>query len=255
VARFPKTLLIIQAHPDDAEAWSAGLLALLAERGWTITIATMTSGGMGGIGMDEEQTVRVRRAEAERAAAVIGADYVCFDRRDGYFFDDESIRIETVTLIRRVRAGVVVTHAPFDYHQDHRTTCTVVDAAAMLSSLPNVPSTQEPLETTPLLYHGMPMSLSDPLGGSGPEPHFFLDISGRPLKTKMDMLSHHRSQKELMKHMHKIEDFFGAMQVFNAELGAMVGVEHAECYWQHLGGGYQKDPLIQNELAEFIRHR
>ena len=127
--RFPKNLLIIQAHPDDAEAWSSGTLALLKERGWNITIATMTAGGMGGLGMTENETVALRKVEAENAAAVIGADYHCFNRRDGYFFDDEAIRIETVALIRRVKAGVVITHAPFDYHQDHRTTATVVDAA------------------------------------------------------------------------------------------------------------------------------
>ncbi len=252
---FPKNLLIIQAHPDDAEAWSSGTLSLLADRGWTISIATMTCGNMGGVGMSEEETVRVRRAEAEKAAAELGADYHCFGRRDGYFFDDEAIRIETVSLIRQKKAGVVITHAPFDYHQDHRTTCTVVDAAAMISTLPNVPSSQEPLEITPLLYHGMPMSLSDPLGQPVPEPHFFVDISGSPMDRKMAMLSHHKSQQDLMRLMHKMDDFFGEMKKFNAELGEMVGVQYAECYWQHLGGGYQKDPLIQQELAEFIRHR
>ena len=255
MSRFAKNLLIIQAHPDDAEAWSAGTLALLADRGWKITIATMTAGGMGGIGMNEKETVGIRLKEARAAAAVIGADYYCFNRRDGYFFDDEAIRIETVALIRRVKAGVVMTHAPFDYHQDHRTTCTVVDAAAMVASLPNVPCDEEPLDITPLFYHNMPMSLSDPLGGTIPEPHFFVDISGTPMETKMEMLTHHKSQQDLMRLMHKMDDFFGEMKKFNAELGAMIDREHAECYWQHLGGGFQKDPMLQEELSDLLRHR
>lgn len=255
MSRFPKNLLIIQAHPDDAEAWSSGTLSLLADRGWNITIAAVTSGGMGGIGMNENETVAVRLKEARAAAAVIGAEYHCFGRRDGYFFDDEDIRKEVVSLIRQVNAGVIITHAPFDYHQDHRTTCQVVDAAAMVATLPNVPSDIAPLDITPLLYHGMPMSLSDPLGSAVPEPHFFIDISGKPMEKKMEMLSHHKSQQELMRVMHKMDDFFGEMRKFNDELGAMVGVEDAECYWQHLGGGYQKDPLLQNELSDYIRHR
>lgn len=253
--RFPRNLVIIQAHPDDAEAWSAGTLALLAERGWNITIAPMTAGGLGGIGMTESETIKARRVEAEKAAGVIGASYHCFDRRDGYLFDDEAVRIETVALIRRAEAGVVITHAPFDYHQDHRSTCTIVDAAVMVATLPNVPCDEPPLKITPLFYHGMPMRLSDRLGGTVPEPHFFVDITGRPMETKMKMLEHHKSQRELMKVMHKMDNFFNAMQRFNAEVGSLVGVEYAECYWQHLGGGFQNDPFIQEEIADFIRHK
>lgn len=253
--RFQKNLLIIQAHPDDTEAWSAGTLAIMAEKGWKITIATMTSGGMGGVDTNEEETVALREKEATAAAAEIGADYHSLRRRDGFLFDDESVRLDTIALMRKVNAGIVITHAPFDYHQDHRTTCTIVDAAVMLSTLDNIPCGESPLEITPLFYHGMPMNLTDPLGNPAPEPHFFVDISGKPIEKKIAMLSHHKSQIELMRQMHKIDDFFGETKKFNAELGAMVGADYAECYWQHLGGGFQRDPLLQEELGERIRHR
>lgn len=251
----PKNLLIIQAHPDDAEAWSAGTLALMAEKGWKITIATMTAGGMGSFAMKEKEAVEVRRSEAAAAAGEIGAEYYCFNRRDGFLFDGETIRIEAVNLIRKVNAGVVITHAPFDYHTDHRITSTIVDAAVLLSNLPNVPSEEKPLELTPVFYHGMPFNLTDPLGNEVPEPHFFVDISGKPMIKKMAMLTHHKSQQDLMKQMMGMEDFFGEMKVFNAELGKMIGVEHAECYWQHLGGGYPRDSIIQDEISTFIHHR
>lgn len=255
MSSFPKNLLIIQAHPDDAEAWSAGTLSLLADKGWKITIATMTAGGMGSFAMNERDTVHVRQEEAKAAAAEIGADYYCFGRRDGYLFDNEGIRIEAVTLIRRVKAGVVITHAPFDYHTDHRTTCNIVDAAVLLSTLPNVPSDEEPLKQTPVFYHGMPMNLTDPMGNPAPEPHFFVDISGHPMEKKMEMLTHHKSQQDLMRQMMDMQDFFSAMKLFNTELGTMIGVQHAECYWQHLGGGYPREPIIQNELSDLIHHR
>lgn len=255
MSSIPKNLLIIQAHPDDAEAWSAGTLSLLADRGWKLTIATMTAGGMGSFSMNEQETARVREEEAAAAAAVIGADYYCFGRRDGFLFDDEEIRIEAVSLIRRVKADVVITHTPFDYHTDHRTTCSIVDAAVLLSTLPNVPSGEKPLKQTPVFYHGMPMNLTDPMGNPVPEPHFFVDISVTPLEKKMEMLACHKSQQDLMRNMMEMTDFFGAMKLFNAELGAMIGVQHAECYWQHLGGGYPREPIIQNELSTLIHHR
>ncbi len=55
--------------------------------------------------------------------------------------------------------------------------------------------------------------------------------------------------------MHKIDDFFGEMKKFSRELGQSVGVEYAECFWQHLGGGFQKEPLIQDSLKEYMIRR
>jgi len=42
-----KSVLCIVAHPDDAVFQCAGTLALLAEKGWKIVIATMTPGQAG----------------------------------------------------------------------------------------------------------------------------------------------------------------------------------------------------------------
>ena len=42
--RFNKVVLSINAHPDDAEAWNAGALKLLKDKGYKIVIATMTAG-------------------------------------------------------------------------------------------------------------------------------------------------------------------------------------------------------------------
>ena len=39
---FNKVVLSINAHPDDAEAWNAGALKLLKDKGYKIIIATMT---------------------------------------------------------------------------------------------------------------------------------------------------------------------------------------------------------------------
>ena len=251
MSRFNKTILVVHAHPDDTEAFCAGSLKLLKDKGYKIVISTMTAGGMGGINSTEEKTIAQRKEEAKKAAAELDAEYYCFDRRDGYLFDDEAIRIETTNLIRKVKAGIVMTHLPFDYHTDHRTTCQITEAAAIVASLPNVPCEEKELDITPLLYHTAPLGFSDPLGAPITPPHFFVDISST-MEAKMRMLAHHESQMELMRVMHKMDDFFGEMEKYNKELGKSVGVEYAEVYWQHLGGGFQKDPLIQEELADFL---
>ncbi|MEZ5019341.1 MAG: hypothetical protein R2756_04310 [Bacteroidales bacterium] len=55
---FNKVALSINAHPDDAEAWNAGVLKLLRDRGYKIVIATMTGGDLGGCNMSMEETAR-----------------------------------------------------------------------------------------------------------------------------------------------------------------------------------------------------
>ena len=133
--KFNKVVVSIQAHPDDSEAWNAGTLKLLKDKGYKIVIATMTAGGMGGVGSDEATTISIRREEAARAAAVLDAEYHCFEGRDGYLFDNPQIRMDVTSFLRKVKAGIVMTHLPMDYHPDHRVCCDIVEAAAIVLKL------------------------------------------------------------------------------------------------------------------------
>jgi N-acetylglucosamine malate deacetylase 1 len=248
---FNKVVLSFHAHPDDAEAWNAGTLKLLKDRGYKIVIATMTAGDLGGCNMTMEETAQIRMEEAKKAAMVLDAEYYMLGGTDGFLFDNMELRLKAISLMRKVRAGIIFTHLPYDYHSDHRTTANIVETAAMISSLDTVPVDEKPLEITPLLYHSSPLTLSDPLGSRIVPPHFFVDVT-TAIETKRKMLGYHVSQIELMQHMHKMNDFFGFVLEGNRNYGAMAGVEYAEVYWQHLGGGFQKEPQIQNELAEFL---
>lgn len=252
--KFNKVVVSVHAHPDDTEAWNAGTLKLLKDKGYQIVIVTMTAGGMGGIGSNEDKTISIRREEARKAAQVLGAEYFCLNGRDGYLFDTEELRLDVTRIIRDFKAGIVMTHLPMDYHVDHRATCNIVEAATMVASLPNVPVQEPPLEITPLLYHTAPLTLMDPIGAPIVPPHFYVDVSS-VMVTKREMLQYHASQKELMRVMHKMDDFFGTVYQGNKDYGTLVGVEYAEVFWQHLGGGFQKDPAVQEELKEHIRYK
>ena len=248
---FNRVALSFHAHPDDAEAWNAGTLKLLKEKGYRIVIATMTAGQMGGCGMTMEETAKVREEEARRAAAELDAEYYCMGGEDGYLFDTRELRLKANSLIRKVKAGVIFTHLANDYHPDHRVTANIVESAAMISSLDPVPVKEKPLEVTPLLYHSSPLKLNDPLGGKLVPPHFYVDVSP-VIETKRKMLEHHRSQQDLMRHMHKMDDFFGFVLEGNRNYGSDVNVEYAEVYWQHMGGGFQREPQVQRDLEQYI---
>jgi N-acetylglucosamine malate deacetylase 1 len=248
---FNKVAVSINAHPDDAEAWNAGALKLLKDKGYTIVIATLTPGDLGGCNMTMEETARVRKEEAKKAASVLDAEYFMLGGHDGFLYDTREMRLSVISLLRRVRAGVIFTHLAVDYHSDHRTTANIVEAAAMVSSLDTVPVNEKPLEITPLLYHSSPLTLSDPLGSQIAPPHFFVDVTS-VIETKKQMLGYHVSQIDLMRHMHKMDDFFGFVLEGNRNYGKMAGVEYAEVYWQYLGGGFQKEAQVQNDLSEFL---
>ena len=249
-----KTVLAIHAHPDDTEISCAGTLALLKQEGFKIVIATMTHGGMGGISLSETETAEIRRKEAAKAADILDAEYYCLEQRDGYVFDNTEARVEVTALVQKVKADLVFTHLPFDYHPDHRATCAIVEAGIMLATLPYIPTGRTPLSATPLLYHTSPFDFTDTLGREVPEPSFFIDIT-KTFEKKIEMLSFHQSQKKVMELMFKMDDFFGDMRNFDRRLGAMVGAPYAEAYWQHLGGGFQKTPLIQEILKDYRRDR
>ena len=201
--------------------------------------------------MGMEETARVRFEEAKKAAAVLDAEYYNLGGIEGFLLDTKELRLKAISLIRKVRAGVVFTHLANDYHTDHRTTANIVESAAMVSSLDTVPVNEKPVEITPLLYHTSPLTLSDPIGSQIVPPHFLVDITS-VIETKKQMLSCHISQIDLMKHMHKMDDFFGFVLEGNRNYGEMVGVKYAEVYWQHLGGGFQKDQQVQEDLSEFL---
>ena len=246
-----KTILVIQAHPDDAEIFCAGTLALLAKEGHRIVIATMTNGGMGGIGMDESQTGRTRKEEARIAAQEIGAEYFCFDQEDGYLFDNKSIRVDTTNSIRKYGADIVFTHLPDDYHPDHRATSTIVESATLLATLPNVPCDEAPLSTTPVLYHTTPFNLTNHLGIPY-SPHFYVDISS-VIETKKAMIAAHKSQTRLMRVMFEKDSFVEDMlRDHDVKLGHRIQVPYAEAFWQHLGGGFPHDTFVQHILHPYV---
>ncbi len=251
---YNKTVLAIQAHPDDTEIFCSGTLSLLKDKGFKIVIATMTPGGMGGVTHNEEGTAEIRRKEAARAAEVLGAEYFCLDQRDGYVFDNTEARIKVTTLIQKVQAGVVFTHLPYDYHSDHRATSTIVEAGTMLATLPNVPTNEKPVTLTPLLYYTSPFGFTNNMGGEIPDPSFFIDVT-TTFEKKKEMLSHHDSQKKVMELMFNIKDFFGDMRGFDQKMGKLAGVKYAEAYWQNTGGGFYKDPFIQEVLEDFKRDK
>ncbi|WP_165229804.1 PIG-L deacetylase family protein [Aquisphaera insulae] len=244
-------ILAIHAHPDDVEFQCAGTLALLRESGCEVTIATMTPGDCGSAEHDCEAIAAIRRDEAARAAALIGARYVCLEFRDLAIFNDDDSRRRVTEAIRRARPDVILTAPPVDYLCDHEMTSLLVRDACFAAPCPNYATRQwdpaGPLARIPHLYFVDALEGSDRDGRPAPVD-FHVDIS-RVFSTKREMLACHASQRNWLLRQHGIDEYLDSQAKWAAHRGAEIGVERAEGFRQYRGHAYPQD----NRLLTLLR--
>ncbi|HHY51518.1 MAG TPA: PIG-L family deacetylase [Alphaproteobacteria bacterium] len=112
-------LLAIGAHPDDLEIYMFGTLAAAQAQGAELVLAIATDGARGGT-LDPAELSAIRRREATAAASILGLEPRFLDFPDGTLTADPMLVGAVRTLIAETRPDLVLTHAPSDYHGDHR---------------------------------------------------------------------------------------------------------------------------------------
>lgn len=239
-------ILAFCAHPDDIEFRCAGTLALLAGEGWEVGLATMTGGSGGSREYGPEEARRVRLAEAQASADVIGAEYYYAGGVDMDVDFRHELRVKTVHVLRRFRPDVVITLADNDYHSDHVETGRLVRACCFYAPIPNYPEqTLPPIDGVPALYY---VSAEVDQRGREVDLDFVVDV-GEVIATKERMLACHASQRDWIRHHHGVDDFVDGMRRRCAETGARAGFEYGEGFFQHLGPGYPTADAIGEALG------
>lgn len=236
-------ILAIHAHPDDVEILAGGTLALLAERGHQITIATMTPGDCGSAELGPEEIADVRRREAARAAALIGASYVCVELRDLAVFNDDLSRRRVVEVLRNAQPEIILTSSPVDYLCDHEAASALVRDACFAAPAPNYRAAGRPLNAIPHLYFMDPIEGKDREGNTI-APEFLVDVTTH-FERKREMLACHASQREWLRHHHGTDDYLLQMERWSHERGQLAGVAYAEGFRQYRGHPYPTSPLLQ----------
>lgn len=242
------------AHPDDAEILIGGTLLRLRGAGWALGICTMTAGNCGSATHSEEEIMRIRLAEAQAAAAMLGGEHFCVGERDAEFFADAGTVRRVTAILRLFDPDVVITHSPVDYMIDHEETSRIVRAAAFVKAVPLYRDSDGHGgggRPTPALYY------ADPIEGRGPlgeriRPQFYLDVSD-VMPRKRDLLACHASQREWLRSHHGIDEYLNRMTEWAAAYGKECGAAYAEGLRQHLGHGYPREPVLQLVLAPFLR--
>jgi len=242
-----RTAIAIAAHPDDIEFHMAGTLLQLRRAGWEIHCFNLSSGSLGSTVMTKAKTRKVRRGEAREAARLMGAGWhppISHDLEIAYTV--ANVR-RVAAVIREVNPGVVLTHPPVDYMEDHTETCRLAVTAAFAKGFPNYRTTppRVPAEGEVTLYHCMPHMLSDTYGRRV-YPEAWVDVTG-VMEEKTAALAAHQSQKQWLDETQGMDSYLKIMQGFCETMGKESGkFRWAEGWRRHLHAGYCRegaDPL------------
>jgi LmbE family N-acetylglucosaminyl deacetylase len=246
-----KTALCIVAHPDDAEFQCAGTLALLARKGWIIAIATMTPGQAGSAVLGPDEISSIRRGEAADSAALLDGDYHCLESEDIFILYDRPTLLKTIELVRKVRPTIVFTASPSDYIIDHEITSKIVQTACLAATVPNIITNGTyPSDTIPYLYYCDPMQGKD-IFGKETESGIFVNISST-IEIKEKMLSCHKSQREWLLKISKVDEYIIMMKEFAKMKGKKINCQYAEGFRQFLGFSYPADNILKSELGDLV---
>jgi 4-oxalomesaconate hydratase len=122
-----KTGLVITAHPGDFVWRAGGAIALHADKGYRVKILCLSMGERGESqfawkepGATLETVKGGRQGEAERAAAILGAEIEFFDAGDYPLRTTLAMLDRAIDVFRELKPAWVLTHALEDpYNFDH----------------------------------------------------------------------------------------------------------------------------------------
>lgn len=108
-------ILVLAAHPDDAELTCSATIALHVAMGKKAGVLDLTRGEMGTRGTPE-----LRLQEAQESAKILGLEVrenLGFE--DMFFQNDRKHQLEVIRKIRQYRPDIVLANAIHDRHPDH----------------------------------------------------------------------------------------------------------------------------------------
>ncbi len=163
-------ILVMAAHPDDAELGCSGTICLQIAKGKKVGIVDFTRGELGTRGTPE-----IRLAESAEATRILGVharENLGF--RDGFFVNDEEHQMKLIRVIRRYQPEIVLANAIDDSHPDHRKACELAVDACFKSGLRMVNTFED---DGTLQQAWRPKNLYHYIQDRYIDPHFVVDIS------------------------------------------------------------------------------
>jgi N-acetylglucosamine malate deacetylase 1 len=162
-------ILVIAAHPDDAELGCSGTIAAHVAKGYKVGIVDLTKGEMGTRGTPE-----TRIQESDEAAKILrlsARENLGF--ADVFFKDDKEHQHELIRIIRKYQPEIVLANAVSDRHPDHGKGSSLATHACFMSGLRKIETSFEGTAQEPwrpkFVYHYIQNNYI--------QPDFIFDIS------------------------------------------------------------------------------
>ncbi|MBI4627051.1 MAG: PIG-L family deacetylase [Verrucomicrobia bacterium] len=216
-----RSAIAVAAHPDDIEFVMAGTLCLLREAGYRIHYLNIATGSCGSLQHRPAALRRIRRREARKAAAVLGARFHASRADDLEIFYTLPLLRWLTGVMREVRPTIVLTHSPQDYMEDHANTSRLAVTAAFARGMPNFATgSRAPVWSgDATVYHAMPHGLCDGLRRRI-VPGLFVDTTSVQEK-KLAALACHESQHGWLKATQGMNSYLRDMETMAREVGRM----------------------------------
>ena len=242
-----KAAIAIGAHPDDIEFYMAGTLLQLKKAGYEIHYLTIANGNCGSAEYSSATTRSIRNTEARCAAKILGAQFHASLTNDLEILYNLELLRGLAAVIREVKPGIVLTHSPQDYMEDHTNTSRLAVTTAFARGMPNF-KTQPPrsaAEYDVTVYHAMPHGLCDGLR-QRLVPVAFVNTTSVH-QTKHEALAAHKSQQAWLDVSQGLSSVLLAMENMSLQVGRLSKkFKHAEGWRRHLHLGFcgpETDPL------------
>ncbi|MBI4589526.1 MAG: PIG-L family deacetylase [Candidatus Rokubacteria bacterium] len=221
-----RRVMVVVAHPDDAEFGCGGSVAKWAREGKEVTYVILTNGdkGSGDRAMTSERLAKIRAEEQLNAARTLGVERVRFlGYPDGELEDTREVRRDVTAEIRRWRPNLIVTQNPFRSlnlyasHRDHR-----IAAGVALDCV--YPLARDHLSFPELLARGLePHKVREVYLMWWENPEVVVDISDA-MDLKLKALACHASQ------MGDFAALEARVRERSAQLGKPKGFAYAETF-------------------------
>ena len=234
-------ILAFGAHPDDVELGCGGTVAKEVSKGKKVGIIDLTRGELGTRG-----SVDLRDQESKLASNVLGLELrENLNFKDGFFQNNESNQIEIIKVIRKYRPEIVLCNAEDDRHIDHPKAAELVSSACFLSGLRKI----ETVDNGKNQIEWRPKNVYHYIQWKNSSPDFLVDISGF-ISIKLEAIKAYSSQfydpnSNEPETPISTKNFIDNVINRSADLGRLIGVEHAE-------GFTSKKSLGINTLEDLI---
>ena len=160
-------ILVMAAHPDDAELSCAGTILKHIAAGKKVGIVDFTRGELGTRGTPE-----IRLQESADATKILGLHArENLGIRDGFFRNDEETQLKLIEVIRKYQPDIVLANALEDRHPDHGKGAQLAIDACFLSGLRQIKTGDLPAWRPAQVYHYIQDRYL--------EPDFVVDISSQ----------------------------------------------------------------------------